>query len=98
MATPDVDIGFVAGHLGLAEDGLQALAANLNVVILLQAVAAKAREFDELAATKLRVDIELENALVGTENRIQASKETADKALKDLEELRQKLAAEGASR
>jgi nucleoprotein TPR len=97
MAAADLDIGYVAGHLGLSEDGLTTLAADPNVLSLLQAVAIKAHEFNELDATKLRVEIELENALVGTENRVQAFKETADKALKDLEELRQKLAAEGTS-
>ena len=62
---------------------------------LLQAVAAKAHEFDTLYAEKLQTDIELENAVRSSESRSQTSKATAEKALKDVEEARRKLKEEG---
>lgn len=98
MAAADVDVGYIAGHLGLDQPVLDSLTTQPTaelIVQVLQAVAAKAHEFDTLYAEKLRTDIELENAVRGAESRSQASKETTAKALKDLEEVRQKLKEEG---
>lgn len=92
------DVQYVAGHLGLPEATLSTLLGEPTadlVATLLGAVAAKAREFDALYSEKLKVDIELENAVHGSETRCQSFKATADKALKDVEELRQKLKEEG---
>jgi nucleoprotein TPR len=100
MAAAEVDIGYVAGHLGVDEPVVAALTTAPTVDLvsaLLQAVAAKAHEFDTLYADKLQTDIELENAVRTSESRSQASKATAEKALKDVEEARQKLKEEGMS-
>ena len=98
MAAADVDIDYIAGHLGLDQPVLVSLTTEPTadlVSAVLQAVAAKAHEFDTLYAEKLRTDIELENAVRSSETRSQASKATADKALKDVEEARQQLREEG---
>lgn len=98
MAAADVDVGYVAGHLGLDQPVVTTLTTEPTaelVATLLRAVAAKAHEFDTLYADKLQTDIELENAVRSSENRSQASKSTADKALKDVEEARQSLKDEG---
>lgn len=98
MAT--VDIGYVAGHLGLDQPVLTTLTTDPTaelVAALLAAVAAKGHEFDTLYADKLQTDIELENAVRSSENRSQTSKATSEKALKDVEEARQKLKDEGTS-
>lgn len=98
MAAADVDIGYIAGHLGLDQPLLASLTTEPTVDLvsaLLQAVAARAHEFDTLYAEKLQTDIELENAVRSSETRSQASKATADKALKDVEEARQQLREEG---
>lgn len=98
MAAADVDVGYVAGHLGLDQPVVTTLMTEPTaelVATLLRAVAAKAHEFDTLYADKLQTDIELENAVRSSENRSQASKSTADKALKDVEEARQSLKDEG---
>ena len=98
MAAADVDIGYIAGHLGLDQPVLGTLTTEPTVdlvTILLQAVAAKAHEFDTLYAEKLQTDIELENAVRSSETRSQTFKATADKALKDVEEARQQLKDEG---
>lgn len=94
MAAAEVDVGYVAGHLGLDQPVVTTLTTEPTaelVATLLRAVAAKAQEFDTLYADKLQTDIELENAVRSSENRSQVSKSTADKALKDVEEARQSL-------
>lgn len=98
MAAAGVDVGYVAGHLGLDQPVLTTLTTEPTaelVATLLQAVAAKAHEFDTLYADKLQTDIELENVVRSSENRSQASKSTTEKALKDVEEARQKFKEEG---
>ncbi|KAF4460417.1 hypothetical protein FALBO_12811 [Fusarium albosuccineum] len=95
-----VDTGYIAGHLGLDQPVIATLTTEPTadlVATLLQAVAAKAHEFDTLYADKLQTDIELENAVRSSETRSQTFKATADKALKDVEEARQQLKDEGKS-
>ena len=98
MAAAAVDVPFLSGHLGVPQEAIASLiasaAADLASVVF-GAVASKAREFDSLYAEKLKVDIELENAVVSSETRCQSFKATADKALKDVEALRQQLKEEG---
>lgn len=94
----DVDYGYLSTHLGLAESTLTTVATEPTpdlVTSVLQAVIQRGREFDALYAQKLQVDIELENAVRSSEARCQTFKATADKALKDVEEVRKKLQAEG---
>lgn len=93
-----VDFAYLSTHLGVAETTLTTAASQPTpdvVIAVLQAVFAKAQEFDALYAEKLQVDIELENAVRSSEARCQTFKATADKALKDVEEVRKKLQAEG---
>ncbi|QPH10575.1 hypothetical protein C2857_001955 [Epichloe festucae Fl1] len=101
MAATQIDTGYIAGHLGLDQSVVTSLVTEPTVDLvatLLQAIAAKAHEFDTLYADKLQTDIELENAVRSSENRSQASKGTAEKALKDVEEARQKLKEEETKR
>ncbi|KIL93629.1 myosin-like protein [Fusarium avenaceum] len=101
MAAADVDIAYVAGHLGLDQPVIASLTTEPTVDlvnIILKAVAAKAHEFDTLYAEKLQTDIELENAVRSSETRSQTFKATADKALKDVEEARQLLQDEETKR
>lgn len=94
MAAADVDLGYIAGHLGLDQPVLTTLTTEPTVQLvanLLSAVAAKAHEFDQLYADKLQVDIELESAIRSAESRTEGSKATVDKALKEVEDARQKL-------
>ncbi|KJZ74572.1 hypothetical protein HIM_05922 [Hirsutella minnesotensis 3608] len=101
MAAADVDVGYVAGHLGLDQPVLAALVTEPTVGLvttLLQAVAAKAHEFDTLYAEKLQTDIELESAVRSAETRSQTFKSTADNALKEVQEAREKLKEEETKR
>lgn len=100
MAAADVavDYAYLSTHLGVPETTISTVATQPTVDLVaavLQAVAAKAHEYDALYAEKLQVDIELENAVRSSEARCQTFKATADKALKDVEEIRKKLQTEG---
>jgi nucleoprotein TPR len=98
MATAAVDVLFLSGHLGLPTSTLSDLISQSPadlVATILNAVVKKAREFDNLYSEKLKVDIELENAVHSAETRCQSFKATAEKALKDVEGLRQQLKEEG---
>jgi nucleoprotein TPR len=100
MSAADVDVGYIAGHLGLDQPVITSLTTEPTaelVATLLKAVAVKAEEFNTLYADKLQTDIELENAVRSSESRSQAAKATSDKALKDVEEARQKAKEEGKS-
>lgn len=93
-----VDYAYLSTHLGVPETTLSTVATQPTadlVAAVLQAVFNKAQEYDALYAEKLQVDIELENAVRSSEARCQTFKATADKALKDVEELRKKLQSEG---
>ncbi|KAL2890311.1 Nucleoprotein TPR [Ceratocystis lukuohia] len=94
MAAAAVDTAYLAGHLGLPVTSVDALPSDEATVAFLKAVAVKAKEFDDLYSSKIRVDIELENAVIGSESRCQAFKATADNALKEVETLNQKLKEE----
>ena len=99
MASATIDAGFLSGYLGIPEPTIQesidAPTADL-VKAVLAAVTTKAREHQELEADKHQVDTELETALLEADSRTKALKDAADKASKEAEELRNRLAAEGA--
>lgn len=93
-----VDVGFLSAHLGVSAETLTSVTTDPTadlVIAVLQVVVAKADEFNNLYSEKIRVDIELEAAVHSSEARTQQFKSTADKALKDVEEVRQKLKDEG---
>lgn len=97
MAT-SVDTAYLAAYLEVPQPNLSSLldAPTTELVTsLLSAISTKAREHEELRADKMRADIELENAVRSSETRIQGLKATVDNALKEVEELRQKLTTEG---
>ncbi|KAI1420002.1 hypothetical protein F5Y12DRAFT_166342 [Xylaria sp. FL1777] len=94
MAAVGVDVGYLATHLGVPETNISSVVSdptNDLVNAVLAAVVAKAHEFDTLFSQKLQLEVELETSVRGAEAQRDASNETAKKALKDVEELRQKL-------
>jgi nucleoprotein TPR len=98
MAAAAVDLASLSSHLDVPEATLTTvtIAPTIELVIsVLQAVAEKAHEYNTLYAEKLRVDIELENVVRSSEALCGQFKTTADNALKDVEEARQKLRNEG---
>lgn len=93
-----LDINYLSAYLNVPQPTLTTIvdAPTAELVrLVLDAVTAKAREHDELAADKLRVDIELENAVRSSETRVEGLRSTIEKSQKTVEELRTKLKEEG---
>jgi len=63
----------------------------------LVSLTAKAQEFDDAKAEKLRTDVELESTLRNNETRVKSLKTSANKNLKEIEDLRKSLSAQGRS-
>jgi nucleoprotein TPR len=98
MATPTWDPGYLSGYLGLPQQAIETIidAPTAQLVQqLLDAVALKAREHEELQADKLRLDVEFENAVRSVETKNQSLKATVEKSLKEVNDIREKLTAEG---
>jgi nucleoprotein TPR len=92
------DAVYLAASFAVPELEIQSLLDNPTselVASFLAHIETKAREFDDAKAEKLRTDVELENAVRNGETRARAFKASADKGLKDVEDLRRKLNEEG---
>ncbi|KAJ2987085.1 hypothetical protein NUW58_g4698 [Xylaria curta] len=101
MAAAGVDVAYLATHLGMPETNLSVAISDPTVDLvnaILAAVASKAHEFDSLFSQKLQLEVELETSVRGAEAQRDASNETAKKALKDVEDIRQKLTYEETTR
>lgn len=98
MATAVVDVPLVSAFCSIPQttiNNLRDAPTRELVDSLLAQVAAKAREFEDVKAEKLRLEVELENAVRGGETKARALKSSVDKALKEAADLRAKLKAEG---
>jgi nucleoprotein TPR len=93
MAAAIVDVDYLSAYLSVPQQTLTSVIDSPTSV--LEAITAKAREHDELAADKIRVDIELENAVRSSETRIDGLRASVEKAQKTVEEVRTKLKEEG---
>jgi nucleoprotein TPR len=98
MAAAVADVDYLSAYLNVPQPTLSTLvdAPTAELVrVVLQAVQTKAHEHDELAADKLRLDIELENAVRSSETRVEGLRSTIEKSQHTVEELRVKLKEEG---
>ena len=98
MATAVLDVDYLSAYLSVPQQVLNSVidAPTAELVrSVLEAVTAKAREHNELAADKYRVDVELENAVRSSETRIEGLRANVEKAQKTVEEVRTKLKEEG---
>ncbi|KAI1338892.1 hypothetical protein F5Y15DRAFT_101352 [Xylariaceae sp. FL0016] len=96
-----VDLGYLATHLGMPQANITTAVTDPTadlVKAILSAVASKAHDFDDLYSQKLQLEVELETNVRGAEAQRDASNETAKKALKDVDEIRQKLNEEETKR
>ncbi|TQS37567.1 hypothetical protein Golomagni_01955 [Golovinomyces magnicellulatus] len=94
MATTTLDIDFLSNYLNSPRETLSSFIDSPNtelVTTILNKIIEKAREHDELAADKVRIDIELENVVRNAETRIDNLKLNLEKAQKTVEEIRIKL-------
>lgn len=98
MAAAAVDTAYIAASYAVAEPSLHALLDNPTVELvssLLQQIESKAHEYDEIKAEKLRAEVELETAVHDGQQRARSLKSSLENALKDIEDLRRKLADAG---
>jgi len=98
MAEAVIELPYLASHYSIPEATLstltQAPTADL-VNQLLQSITIKAHTFDELKSDKLRLEVELENAVRSNESKIKVLKGTVEKAHLEIEDLRKKLHESG---
>jgi nucleoprotein TPR len=100
MAAAGLDVDYLSAYLNLPQQTLTSVLDSPTtdlVQAVLEAITAKAREYHELAADKLRADIELENAVRSSETRIEGLRASLEKSQKTVEEVRTKLQEEGIS-
>lgn len=98
MAAAGLDVGHLSAYLSLPQQTLTSILDSPTTELVravLEAIIAKAREHQELAADKLHVDIELENAVRSSETRIEGLRASLEKSQKTVEETRTKLKEEG---
>ncbi|PMD41489.1 hypothetical protein L207DRAFT_543605 [Hyaloscypha variabilis F] len=101
MAAAGLDVNYLSAYLSLPQQTLTSVLDSPTtdlVQSVLEAITAKAREYHELAADKLRADIELENAVRSSETRIEGLRASLEKSQKTVEEVRTKLQEEENSR
>lgn len=98
MATAELDVAQLSSFCSLPQQSITTLldtpTAEL-VRILLNNISSKAREQNQLTSERLKLGVELENAVRGGETRNRVLKGSIDKGLKEAAEVRQKLHAEG---
>ncbi|KAL9030713.1 MAG: hypothetical protein Q9196_001185 [Gyalolechia fulgens] len=94
MATAELDLPRLSSFCGLPQTSLTGLldAPTPDIVRqLLKGLLPRVREQDELKAEKLKLNVELENAVRGGESKCRVLKNSVDKGLKEAAELRQRL-------
>jgi nucleoprotein TPR len=97
MAAAAVDVDYLAASYAVPQTNIQSLLSQPTVELvqsLLAQLEAKARTYDEITSEKLRSEVELEAAVHDADTRARTLKSAADKAVKEAEELRQKLSRE----
>ena len=98
MATEALDLPHLSSYLTFPESSLNALLDAPNVALvreLLDKVATKAREHQQIQSEKLKLDVELENVVRATEIKSRILKESVEKGLKEITDLRQRLNEKG---
>ncbi|KAK2739741.1 hypothetical protein FQN55_009331 [Onygenales sp. PD_40] len=96
MATAAVDLPFLSSHYSIPETTLTTLSQNPTADLvnqLLESISTKARETEELKSDKLRLDVELENAVRSGESKVKVLKNSVEKGLAEITSLRNKLQA-----
>lgn len=93
MAAATIELPYISSHYSIAESTLTTLTQAPTVELvnqLLGSISKKAREHDDLKSDKLRVEVELENAVRSSDSKIKVLKNTVEKGHTDVEDLRKK--------
>ncbi|ODM22944.1 hypothetical protein SI65_00533 [Aspergillus cristatus] len=94
MATATVELSYLSSHYSIPESTLSTLTQAPTVELvnqLLESITKKAHENDELNSDKLRLEVELENAVRSTDSKIKVLKNSVEKGHAEVEETRKKL-------
>ncbi|KAJ5898812.1 hypothetical protein N7495_003556 [Penicillium taxi] len=94
MADTAIDLPYLSSHFSIPETTLSTLTQAPTIELVnqvLNSIAAKANEFDNLKSDKLRLEVELENAVRSNESKTKVLKKTVEKGHSEVEELRKKL-------
>lgn len=97
MAATDLDVIRLSSFCSLPQTSITTLldAPTTELVkSVLTAISSRAREWDELTAQNLKLNVELENAVRGGELKSRAIKASLEKASKKADSLQQALEAE----
>ena len=98
MAVAQLDLAQLSSFCSLPQHSINTLldvpTAGL-VRTLLENISVRAHEQNDFASEKLKLGVELENAVRGGESKSRILKGSIDKGLKEATDLRQKLQAEG---
>ncbi|KAJ5823565.1 hypothetical protein N7447_005905 [Penicillium robsamsonii] len=94
MADTAIQLPYLSSHYALPESTLTTLRQAPTVELvnqLLESINKKAHESDELKSDKLRLEVELENAVRSNESKVKVLKTTVEKGHAEVEDLRKKL-------
>ena len=98
MAAAQLDVTQLSSFCSLPQQSIDTLldapTASL-VASLLKNISLKADEYNDVVSEKLKLSVELENAVRGSETKSRVLKGSVDKGLKEATDLRQKLQTEG---
>lgn len=98
MAAVAIDLPYLSAFYSIPQVTLTTLREAPTVELvntLLVQLAAKAKEHEETKAEKLRLEVELENAVRSGQSKARVLKSSVDKSLEETADLRSKLKAEG---
>ena len=98
MAVAQLDLAQLSSFCSLPQHSVNTLldAPTAGLVrTLLENLSVRAHEHNDFASEKLKLGVELENAVRGGESKSRILKGSIDKGLKEATELKQKLQAEG---
>ena len=94
MADAQVELPYLSSHYAISEATLSTLtqAPTIDLVNqLLASITTKAHQYDELKSDKLRLEVELENAVRSNESKVKVLKATVEKGHNEIADLRKKL-------
>ncbi|KAJ5971909.1 uncharacterized protein N7479_001827 [Penicillium vulpinum] len=94
MADTAIQLPYLSSHYALPESALTTLRQAPTVELvnqLLESINTKAHESDELKSDKLRLEVELENAVRSNESKVKVLKSSVEKGHAEVEDLRKKL-------
>jgi nucleoprotein TPR len=94
MADTAVQLPYLSSHYAIPEATLATLTQAPTVELvnqLLESINKKAHDYDELKSDKLRLEVELENAVRSNESKVKVLKTSVEKGHAEVADLRKKL-------